>query len=197
MTKAIILLPFFILAACDSGPSVTATNASIAEVATKVEAARRDKDFLLPGKWLTKASVEELSAPGMPAGIADKMKQMGDSRPGTESCMTEADARKPNADFFSGNKNCRYDHFKMGGGKIDAKARCAAGGGVQQMTMSGEYSPDSYRMAMTTEMDRGASSPAAGALGSITMKMRVEGKRIGDCDAGASASNVAAKESVQ
>ena len=182
MTKAIILLPLMMLAACDSGPSVTATNASVEEVATKVEAARQDKDFLLPGKWLTKASIEELSAPGMPAGIAEKMKQMGDSKPGTESCMTEADARKPNADFFSGNKNCRYDHFKMGGGKIDAKMRCTAGGGVQRMTMNGEYSPESYRMAMQTEIDRGASSAAAGAMGSITMKMRVEGKRIGECD---------------
>ena len=68
MTKAIILLPLIMLAACDSGPEVSATNASVAEVATKVEAARQDKDFLLPGKWLTKASIEELSAPGMPAG---------------------------------------------------------------------------------------------------------------------------------
>ena len=39
MTKAIILLPFLMLAACDSGPSVTATNASLEEVADKVEAA--------------------------------------------------------------------------------------------------------------------------------------------------------------
>ena len=184
MTRAIILLPFLLLAACDSGPSVTATNASIAEVATKVEAARQDKDVLRPGKWLTKASIDELSAPGMPAGIADKMKQMGDSKPGTTSCMTKANARKPNADFFSGNKNCRYDHFTMGGGKIDAKMRCTAGGGTQLMTMTGEYSPDSYRMAMQTELDRSSGAPVRG-METITMKMHVEGKRIGECDAGA------------
>ena len=32
--------------------------------------------FLRPGKWLTKATLEELSAPGMPPEIADNMKAM-------------------------------------------------------------------------------------------------------------------------
>ena len=49
------------------------------------------------------------------------------------------------------------------------------------MTMAGDYKPDEYHMRMTTETERPAGAPA-GAVGSITMKMRVEGKRIGDCD---------------
>lgn len=182
MTKAIILLPLLMLGACDSGPTVSATNASVQEVAAKVEAARQDKDFLRPGKWLTKASIDELSVPGMPAGIADKMKQIGDSKPGTETCITKADAAKPNADFFSGNKNCRYDHFTMAGGKIDAIMRCSGGGGVQLMKMTGEYSPEAYRMAMQTELDRSSGAPVRRAE-TMTMKMHVEGKRIGECDA--------------
>ena len=109
------------------------------------------------------------------------MKQMGDSKPGTESCMTEADARKPNADFFSGNKNCRYDHFNMGGGKIDAAMRCTRDKLVQTMTMAGSYSPDRYDMSMTTRMEGGG--PQAGT----TMKMKVEARRVGDCDAKAKA----------
>ena len=191
MTKAIILLPFFMLAACDSGPSVTATNASLEEVADKVEAARQDSNFLRPGKWLTKASVDEISVPGMPAELAAQMKQRGRDMPGTESCITEADRRKPNADFFTGNKTCKYDHFSMGGGKIDGRMRCGAGGGTQLTAMTGTYAPDSYAMALSTVMENPAQGASAGMAG-MTMKLSVEGKRIGECDA---ATAVAEKES--
>ena len=182
MTKAIILLPIVLLAACDSGPSVTATNASTEEVAGKVEAARKDKDFLRPGKWLTKGSIDELTVPDMPAELAAKMKEAGRNMPGTETCMTEADVRNPGPDFFTGNKSCRYDHFTMGGGKIDARMRCTAAGGTQLTTMTGEYGKDAYRMAMTTAMENPSGGSASGMAG-MTMKLSVEGKRIGDCDA--------------
>ena len=191
MTKAIILLPFLMLAACDSGPSVTATNASLEEVADKVEAARQDSNFLRPGKWLTKASVDEISVPGMPAELAAQMKQRGRDMPGTESCITEADRRKPNADFFTGNKTCKYDHFSMGGGKIDGRMRCGAGGGTQLTAMTGTYGPDSYAMALSTVMENPAQGASSGMAG-MTMKLSVEGKRIGECDA---ATAVAEKES--
>jgi len=182
MTKAIILLPLLLLAACDSGPRVTATNASIEEVAGEVEAARKDNDFLRPGKWLTKGSIDELTVPGMPAELAARMKQSGQDMPGTESCITAADAAKPNADFFTGNKSCRYDHFTMGGGKIDARMRCSAAGGTQLSTMTGAYDRESYRMAMTTAMENPSSGAPSGMAG-MTMKLSVEGKRLGDCDA--------------
>ncbi len=191
MTKAIFLLPLLTLAACNSGPTVTATNASVQEVAAKVQAAQQDTNFLRPGKWMVKASIDELSVPGMPAGIADKMKQMGDSKPGTETCITKEDAAKPNADFFSGNKNCRYDHFTMAGGKIDATMRCSGSGGVQLMKMAGAYSPEAYRMTMQTELDRSSGAPVSGTE-TMTMKMHVDGKRIGNCD-GATAGKVAAQ----
>ena len=185
MTKAIILLPLLLLAACDSGPSVTATNASIEEVATKVSDAGGVDQYIRPGKWLSKVTLEELSAPGMPPEIANDMKLTMASKPGTEQCMTKDDVRKPN---FTGTQsdNCRYDHFKMGGGKIDAKMHCTAGGATQRMTMAGDYGPDAYQLAMTTQMEMPKAAAAAG-MGSMTMKMRVEGKRIGDCDAGTAA----------
>jgi hypothetical protein len=180
MKAALCLMPLA-LAACNSQPEVSARNATVEEVAEKVRDASGGDSFLRAGKWLTKATIEEMSAPGMPPGIADNMIAAMAKKPGTESCMTEADVKKPRADFFGGNKNCRYDHFEMGNGAIDAKMRCSSGGGTQVMTMAGDYKPDEYHMRMTTEMERGAKAPAGG-MGSITMKMRVEGKRIGDCD---------------
>lgn len=169
------------LAACNRAPEISAKNASVEEVANKVADAGGSDSFLRAGKWVTKATIEELSAPGMPAGIADQMKATMANKPGTESCMTEADSKKPKTDFFSGNKNCRYDHFKMGDGVIDARMRCTAGGGTQVMTMAGDYKPEEYHMRMTTQVQSPAGAPA-GAMGSMTMKMRVEGKRVGECD---------------
>ena len=182
MTKIIILLPFVLLGGCDSGRSVTATNASVEEVANKVAAARLDEDFIHPGKWMTTGRIEELNVPGMPAEMAAKMKQHGQGMAGTQSCITPADVRKPGPDFFTGNKNCRYDHFTMGGGKIDARMRCAAGGKTQLTTMTGTYGPESYRMAMTTAMESTSVGSPEGMDG-MTMKLSVEGKRIGECDA--------------
>jgi len=181
MKIVLCLLPLAVLAACDSSPKIEAKTASVAEVAAKVRDTGAD-NFLRPGKWLTTATLEDFSMHGMPPGMADRMKMTLASKPGSETCLTQADAKKPNADFFAGKSdNCRYDHYTMGGGKIDAKMRCTASGGTQLMTMAGEYSPQEYHMRMTTQMNPSQAAAATG-MGSMTMKLRVEGKRIGDCD---------------
>ena len=164
----------------NSAPQVSATNASVAEVAAKVQAARLDETFLRAGKWTVKGQIDDIQVPGMPPELAAQMKTRGAAMPGTESCVTEDDARKPAADFFTGNKSCKYDHFTMGGGKIDARMRCGIGGGTQLTTMTGTYGPETYRMAMTTAMENPAQGSASGMQG-MTMKLSVEGKRIGEC----------------
>lgn len=189
MTKAIIflpliLLPFLGLAACNSEPKVAATNASVAEVAAKVEAAKLDETYFRAGKWVVKGQIDDIQVPGMPAQIAAQIKRQGADMDGTTSCVTEADAKKPAADFFTGNKTCQYDHFTMGGGTIDARMRCSAAGGTQVTAMTGTYGPETYKMAMTTAFENPAGGSSSGMEG-MTMKLSVEGKRIGDCDAAA------------
>ena len=74
------------------------------------------------------------------------------------------------------SKNCRYDHFTMSGGKIDAQMNCAAGdGGTMSMTMNGSYSTDSYEatMAMT--------SSGNGKMSGMKMKSHTESHRVGAC----------------
>ena len=191
MTKAIILLPLALLAACGSKADVKLTNASVAEVETKVAEAQQGEAFIRPGKWKVSGSVDEIVIPGMPAGMADSMKRDGQMMPGTESCITDADVKKPRPDFFTGNKTCRYDHFTMGGGKIDARMRCTSGGHTQLTTMTGTYAPESYRMAMTTAMETKSGAAPTG-MEAMTMKLHIDGKRIGTCDA-ATAGKVAAQ----
>ena len=45
------------------------------------------------------------------------------------TCLTEEDVKQPKGKFFTGNEQCRYDHFTMGDGQIDAAMRCPSGQG--------------------------------------------------------------------
>lgn len=170
-----------VLAACDSGPSVKAENASIAEVA---EATRGAVKFE-PGKWENRVTFVSAEAPGLPPQMADMMtKQMATASARTStSCMTPAMADKPTGDLFAGKDGgqCRYERFAMGGGKIDAVMVCkgAAGQpGEMRMAMAGDFTATSY--AMTSDMKM--AMPGAGGAGAMTIKTRMEGKRVGACD---------------
>ena len=170
------------LAACNNSPEIEEKNASVSEVAAKVRSASGDGGFVRPGEWTSHVTIEEFSVPGMPPEMAKNM-QTAMARQGAndfKSCLTAEDVKKPKGDFFTGNDQCRYDHFKMGDGKIDAAMRCDGGpSGTQQvMTMTGTYSPEQYEMHMTMNAAQGSSEPAAKGM---TMKMLVESKRIGEC----------------
>ena len=167
------------IAACGSKPAVDEQNASVEEVAEKVREASSDEGLLRPGKWQTSVKIEAMDMPGMPPEAAEQMKRMFAQTQSTESCLTPEEAKQPKGDFFGANENCRYDHFRMGDGKIDAAMRCTQAGASQTMEMSGNYSRDSYEMRMKSRMEGG---PAGGPM---TMQMKVEANRIGECTKGA------------
>lgn len=175
----ILLAAAFPLAACSQEPEVDARNASVEEVAEQVREAGESDRFIRAGQWVSTVTIDEVNAPGMPPQATQQMRSMMGEGRQFESCLTEADARRPREDFFAGtNDQCRYEHFTMRAGKIDARMRCAQGDVTQVMEMDGSYSPDSYEMRMATRLE-GAPEPASG----MTMKMRVEAKRIGECTA--------------
>ena len=166
------------LASCNKGPEVHATNASVAEVATKVRAATAGQELIRPGEWESTTTVEDMSMPGMPAEIQAQMKKMMSSHQSHsfKSCITEADVKKPKEGFFAGKNNeCRYDHFTMGGGKIDAAMHCSAREGEQVMNVSGSYSPETYDVRM--EMSGKAEGQA------MSMKSHTVSRRVGECSA--------------
>ncbi len=183
MRTVVLIAALLPLAACDSGPDVEMENASVAEVAREMGKEVADDSFVRPGLWSTSVTVTELEMPGMPAEVRESMRKSMTRAQGHESCLTPEQAKRPNEDFFAGaGKACRYDHFKMGDGKIDAKMRCQHEGVTQQMEMAGTYSPDSYTMNMTTRTDM-PDTP----MGAMTMKMTVESKRVGECPAASEA----------
>lgn len=166
------------LGACNREPQVRATNASVEEVANKVADARGGDSFVRPGKWQSRVQIEEFNLPGAPPEAATAMRTMKDRAQVYESCLTPEEAKRPKEGFFAGaNKNCRYDHFNMGGGKIDAVMKCTDRGMGQTMAMAGTYGPDNYAMQMSMKAEGGR-----GPAGGMTMKMRIDAKRVGACD---------------
>jgi len=162
------------LAGCHKEPEVQADNASAAEVAQKVRAAGADIK-LRPGRWETSLQLDELKAPGLPAAAAEQMRAALAGRM-PASCLTPEEANQPAADFFAGKdagKQCRYENFTMGGGRIAAVLRCSQGEGGVRLTMDGSYGPDEFRIAQ--EMDTGANGQA------MHMRMRVAARRTGEC----------------
>ena len=165
------------LAACGSGDSVDMENASVSEVAREMDRAKT-AEFVNPGQWEQTATLLEIDAPDIPAQYADAMKQqMGQSQV-HRTCLTPEQTKNPKEDFFTGaDKNCRYEHFKWGGGKIDMKLLCTHENATQTMEMAGTYEPDTSQMAMSV------TSKGSSPMESMTMKMKVDAKRVGECNA--------------
>ncbi len=173
MKRIVALLPL-VLAACNSGgPTVTAKNESVESVSNKVAAAQGSANFISPGQWSSKTTITNLEMPGMdkmpPAAVKAMKEKMAQGQE-FSSCVTEADVKSPKAGMFGGDKSCRYDHFTMAGGSIDAKMTCEASGQKRVMTIKGNYSGDSYHTEVTSD---------GGAMGK--MSAVVDAKRTGEC----------------
>ena len=173
-----VTVPALIIAACNKGPEVDLRNASANEVSQAVQQSgvMTSSDTLVqPGLWESKVTVLDMVMPGMPLQYADRMKEelakhRNDSN---RHCITPEDVKQPKSDFFGADKSCRYEHFTMGGGKIDIAMVCKQENMTQTTNMSGTYTPTTYSMDM--------SSIGTGPQQGMRMKMHVDSKRIGEC----------------
>ena len=175
MKRLILLIPV-VLSGCNSSPTVTATNASMAEVSDKVAAASASGQFVSPGRWETTMKITDISMPGAPAGMAEQMKGKMPSKAAV-SCLTPEEAKAPKGNFFGGQRDCTYDHFTMANGKLDAKMVCKAQGQTRTMLMKGNYSADTYQMTVESTGNAEQKGPMAG----MSIKMEMDAKRTGDC----------------
>jgi hypothetical protein len=132
---------------------------------------------LQPGEWEMKTEVVNVTAEGLPPGIADGMKAQASST--TKTCMTPEEAKGPKGDMFAQNNpaNCKSEGFSWAGGKIHGKTVCTGTGGAgsTEMVMDGRYSAQSIDMTMKSKTDLAGKA--------MTMEMRVSGKRVGECSA--------------
>ena len=174
---AALPLMLTLIAGCNSEPEVKLENASVGEVAGVLRGKHAEEKFINPGQWQQTVRLLEIEAPGIPAEIRSSMQQAMKQVQVHDVCLSVAEARSPKEDFFAGaDKNCRYAHFRWGGGKVDLKLDCRHPNASQTMLLTGDYKPDSYGMNMT------ATSAGAGPAEQMVLKMRVDAKRVGECD---------------
>lgn len=164
------------LGACNKGPSVNLKNASGNEVSQAVKQSGVMAETIEPGLWQSKTTISEMNIPGLPPQMAGKMKQSmaeGRMRP-SRHCVTEADVKKPKEDFFGADKDCKFQRFTMGNGKMDIAMVCNREGSTQTMNMSGSYTPTTYSLDM-------AMNARGGEGEGMSMKGHVDARRVGQC----------------
>jgi hypothetical protein len=171
------------LGACGGGDKAGDGNQAGGEKAAGTESGKAEASAgsgvrLRAGEWEMKTEVAAVSAPGMPAGVADMMKAKAST---VKVCVTEEDASKGDAGIFTGKKDPRCDTkgFSAAGGRVNGTITCKAeegGQGAMTMTMDGQFKPDSY--TLTSKMK------TEGEGAEMTIESRVSGRRIGDCPAG-------------
>ena len=175
MNRLLVALPLLAATACGNEPGVKMENASVAEVAEEMREAGTATS-LNPGKWEHKIDLIEFDMPGMPPEAKSMMQNAIDRVQRYEHCLTPEQAARPSEDFFTqANQDCRFEHYEWANGKIDMKMNCTTPEGRMTMVQTGRYEPDAFSTAMTQDI-------SAGGTQRMSIKDKVEARRIGDCD---------------
>jgi hypothetical protein len=175
--KTMLILSAAALALTACGSSEKGGNASSAAGGSGSGGGSASGVSLQPGEWEMKTEVVNVTAEGLPAGIAEGLKSQASST--TRTCMTPEEAKGPKGDMFAqGNPaNCKSEGFSWAGGRIQGKTTCTGQGGAGKtvMTMDGRYGAQNIDMTMKSETDLGGKA--------MNMEMRVSGRRVGECTA--------------
>jgi hypothetical protein len=151
--------------------SVEAQNATPEAVASKIAASGIKPRA---GRWEATTQLDKIEVPGMTPQMRAAMEKGMAQKNSFASCLTQAQADKPEAGFFQSKDNrCKFDNFSMSGGKIDAKMRCNEADGQHTMTMAGTYTPESYNIHMDMNGKEGGQA--------VSMSLSTKANRVGEC----------------
>ena len=168
------------LAACNKGPSVDLKNVTPAEVAKAMKDSGANLELVRPGKWSSTVSIEAIDTAQMPPEIAARIKsEIGKPRT-VEACLTPEQVDNPERMLAQVPTGCRYEYYRMGGGKLDGHMVCSGVAGNQDMTVKGTYGKDQYAMTIA---NKSSAAPGGSVIGGPNSTMKIESRRLGDCDA--------------
>lgn len=170
------------LAACDKSPEVDLTNATPAEVAKAMKDSGTTRSMVRPGKWSSSVSILEMNNPGIPPEMQAQMKQQLGQPRTVEACLTADQVDNPERMIGNVPATCKYDRYTMGDGKMNGTMRCEHNGMVQEMTVAGTYSDDQYSLIIDNKTSIPQGAVAGQPAGTMSMKMKVESRRLGECD---------------
>lgn len=167
-----------LLSACSDKGADSDGDGKVSQAEAQKELAQGGSMAMKPGMWEVKIKFDSLDAPGMPTQVKDQMtKAMNEMS--VKSCLTKEQAENPGADFFGGDvgSNCSFQQLNRSGNNMTVQMTCKPDGGVTIASkMEGSFAAETYSMKMEQKT---SGTP----MGDMTMKGRIEGKRIGDCPA--------------
>ena len=167
------------LSGCSNKGADSDGDGKVSAAEAQAELAQDGAMAMQPGLWEVKISFNSIDAPKLPAEVKDQMlKAMGDGM-SVQSCLTKEQAENPGVDFFGGDEqsNCTFAKLDRNGNNIAVEMTCKPQGGMTIASkMDGSFAKESYTMTME---QKSGGTP----MGDLTMKGKVEGKRIGECPA--------------
>ncbi|NIJ20917.1 hypothetical protein FHS95_002609 [Sphingomonas naasensis] len=144
---------------------------------TNERPARSGPAVLRPGRWEGRATITDLGMPGAPAQAAAQVRAALARGDVFAKCLTPAQASSPPADLFSGGKDCRYEHFGMANGHVDARAQCRVGDLVVHETTAGQYTRDSLQLTIISKSPGTPNRP----MSAYNMTIKLDARRTGKC----------------
>lgn len=143
-------------------------------------AAEMDYDAFIPmkaGEWETRFVFTDINVPTLGKSekrqIMDEVAKSASSR----SCLTEAEAKKPGADFFGGNgaEKCVYKAFDVSGQNVRMKLSCGMEGmGSVDMELAGVMGETEFNYESKVDV-------RLPMIGKVKMTGNATGKYVGTC----------------
>lgn len=181
--SAVTLSAMLALAACGGATSAdTDGDGTISQ--DEVEAAVAAVE-ITPGAWENTVEFVDIEfdksqlPPEAQAFMVPMLEAMKGQIQTNNTCVTEEEASKPQAEMFSGNDaaDCEYDKFEFSGGEMNMAMTCNdPASGTAKITNTGTYTADEYDMQMKVELQDNE-------MGAMTITANSKGKHVGECAA--------------
>lgn len=175
LAAALLILP-----GCDDNTD-TDGDGKVSQTERAEEMARDGYLPIQPGKWNIRFEVKDVKLPAMVKGQADEIKAALSKEAAGHSCLSEAEASKPGADFFGGEgtENCTYTSFDIAGNRAKLGLSCGMGGlGKAAMDLDGTVGDTEFQFDTKLVLE----VPMAGK---IEIQGATIGKHEGKCTDGA------------
>lgn len=167
------------LAACNQpapAGNVVAANATSVDVPARGTPKAPPR---VPGEWEYVSKVETLAMQGDVPGIAERIKA-GPQVSTRRQCMSKEEAEEDIAEAVQKDRGaCRFERIQAAAGGIAGTAICSNGSMEATGKMTGTVKPTA--IDMTVDMTMKLPSPGTAPPSSVTMRMTMAGRRVGDC----------------
>jgi len=149
---------------------------------SKERPAEMNYDAFIPmkaGLWETKFVFDDINVPTLRKAQNQQIMDAVAKSASSQSCLTDAEAKKPGADFFGGDgaEKCVYKAFDVSGQTVNMNLSCAMEGmGTVDMALAGVMGETEFIYDSKVDV-------RLPMVGTVAMKGKTTGKYVGACPA--------------